>query len=198
MRHRIITAITAAALALCATACGDTSKVDKIIEEESSSLSAMDQYIDELAKAAEEQATSTQPVSTGAAAQAPTLDISDLDASNGEFDVDLTILDSNMTYAQVYDMMLNPDNYTGKYVKANGSFAYTYDNDRDYFAIMIADATACCAQGLEFQLSNADSLKYPDDYPEIGDEVVITGSFNSYKEGSYTYIELLDATLTKA
>ena len=194
MRSRIFPAVTALSLALAMTGCGDTSKVDKIID--SSSQSVEDQLVDELAKQAEEQAgTGLAPNTT---APAPLPDISEIDASNGEFDIDLTTLDANMTYAQVYDMMLNPDNYKDKYIKASGTFAHTEENGRDYFAVLIADAAACCSQGLEFQLKDADSLSFPDDYPNVGDELVITGNFNSYKEGNYTYIELLDATMEKA
>ncbi len=193
MKQRLISALAALTAALCISACGDTSSVDRIID--GSSKTAEDQFVDEIAKQAEQQAETGLAPETSAPPPLP--DVNDFDPSNGEFDVDLTSLDANMTYAQVYDMVTSPDNYTGKYVKAKGTFAYTHDNDRDYFAVMIADATACCAQGLEFQLADADKLTYPDDYPEVGEEIVITGHFNSYMEGNYTYIELLDAAMEK-
>lgn len=197
MKNRILAALSAAVIGLTLAACGDTSKVDSLID--ASSMDAKDQYLDELAKAAEEQAKqgATETVTTNSYAL-PSEQLEGIDVSNGEYDVDLTLLDANITYAQVYDMMLNPDKYKGQHVRANGTFAYTYDNDKDYFAIMIADAMACCAQGMEFRLANESELKYPDDYPEVGDEVIITGDFNSYKEGSYTYIELQNATLEMA
>ncbi len=149
MKTRIFSALSAAVMALSVTACGDTSKVDKIIDDEASK-SAEDQFVDDLAKQAEEQAGTGLAPRTAAPTQLP--DVSEIDASNGDFDIDLTVLDANMTYAQVYDMMLNPDNYKGKYVKAEGTFGHTEDNGRDYFAVLIADATACCSQCLEFQL----------------------------------------------
>ena len=42
------------------------------------------------------------------------------------------------------------------------------------------DAAACCAQGLEFEPES--TLSYPDDYPEPGAEITVTGTFDSYKE----------------
>ncbi len=194
MKNRLIPALAALTMALCLSGCGDTSTVDKIID--SSSKSAEDQLVDELAKQAEEQAETGLAPQTQATDPLP--DVADIDASNGEFDVDLTTLNANMTYAEVYDMMTNPDKYVGKYIKAEGKFAHTEEDGHHYFAVLIADATACCSQGLEFRLKNADSLTFPDDYPEEGTELVITGIFNSYKEGKYTYIELQDAEMAKA
>jgi len=54
---------------------------------------------------------------------------------------------------------------------------------------VIADATACCQQGLEFIWNGAHA--YPDDYPEQESEIEITGVFQSYQEGSSTYYYLL-------
>ena len=93
-------------------------------------------------------------------------------------------------------MTINPDGYEGKKVRAAGTFAYTTEDGKEYFAAIVRDATACCSQGIEFVL--ADERKYPDDYPPLDSEITITGTFNSYKEGNYVYIQLLDATLTTA
>ena len=40
--------------------------------------------------------------------------------ANG-FDVDLTELSASMVYAEVYDMVYNPDDYVGKTVRAKGT-----------------------------------------------------------------------------
>ena len=73
--------------------------------------------------------------------------------------VDLTVLDSNMVYAMVYDMVNCPESYEGQTVRAKGTFAHTEYNGKDYFAVLIADATACCSQGMEFVLKG--SYVYP-------------------------------------
>ena len=108
-------------------------------------------------------------------------------------DVDLTKLSSTMVYSEVYNMMVSPDNYTGKTVKMNGAFAYYEDPEtkKQYFACIIADATACCSQGLEFILTGEHT--YPNDYPELNSEITVTGTFETYEENGYNYCRLVNA-----
>ena len=60
-----------------------------------------------------------------------------------------------------------------------------------FFACMIADATACCAQGLEFAL--AGEPVYPDEYPELGAEITVVGTFEWYEEDGCRYYRLGNA-----
>ncbi len=108
-------------------------------------------------------------------------------------DVDLTKLSSTMVYSEVYNMMVSPDNYTGKTVKMNGAFAYYEDPEtkKQYFACIIADATACCSQGLEFILTGEHT--YPNDYPELYSDITVTGTFETYEENGYNYCRLVNA-----
>lgn len=108
-------------------------------------------------------------------------------------DVDLTILSSTMVYSQVYNMMITPEDYVGKKVKMEGMMATYYDEatDKRYFACIIQDATACCAQGIEFELEG--DYKYPDDYPSDGETICVEGVFETYKEGELTYVTLRKA-----
>jgi len=108
-------------------------------------------------------------------------------------DIDLTSLPSTMVYSEVYHMMVKPEDYIGKTVKMSGAFNYFQDEatGNEYFACVIQDATACCAQGIEFILSG--DYSYPEDYPETGDEICIVGTFDTYTEGNYRYCTLRDA-----
>lgn len=110
-------------------------------------------------------------------------------------DVDLTALSSTMVYSEVYHMLVSPEDYIGKTVKMAGSFAFYHDetSNKDYFACVIADATACCSQGIEFILT--DDYTYPDDYPEEGGEICVVGVFDTYQEGDYTYCTLREAKM---
>lgn len=114
--------------------------------------------------------------------------------SSKTIDVDLTKLSSTMVYSEVYNMMTNPSDYMGKTVKMSGQFAVYHDeaSDNYYFACLIADATACCQQGLEFVL--AGDYKYPNDYPELGSEIAVVGEFSTYKEGDNQYCTLINAS----
>ena len=116
-------------------------------------------------------------------------------------DIDLTALSGIMVYSEVNSMISFPDNYIGKTVKMQGQFTIyqaTDENgafipDKMFFACMIADATACCAQGLEFAL--AGRPVYPDDYPELGAEITVIGEFQSYEENGVTWYHLVNARM---
>lgn len=112
-----------------------------------------------------------------------------------EIDVDLTALSSTMIYSEVYNMMISPDNYLGKTIKMSGNFS-VYQNpntQKYYFACVIADATACCSQGIEFVLDG--DYSYPEDYPEMNSQITVTGIFDVYEEGEYKYCQLINARL---
>ena len=114
-----------------------------------------------------------------------------------DLDVDLTRLSSTMVYSEVYNMMYTPNDYIGKTVKMKGQFAYYEDPETkaQYFACIIADATACCSQGLEFILTGEHT--YPNDYPEVGSEITVTGTFELYTENGFQYCRLKDAAFEK-
>ena len=117
------------------------------------------------------------------------------DISDVKCDIDLTVMNTNMVYAEVYNMMATPDDYIGKRVKMKGSFSVYKAATRNYYACIIADATACCSQGIEFVLK--DAHKYPDEYPDEGAEITVTGKFETYYEGDLLYCQLSDAIMSK-
>lgn len=110
-------------------------------------------------------------------------------------DVDLTTLSKILVYSEVYNMMVTPDDYIGKTVKMRGQLSIYEDESTGniYFACIVKDATACCSQGIEFVLT--DEYVYPDDYPAEGEEITVTGVFNTYQEGDVTYCNLINAKL---
>lgn len=115
--------------------------------------------------------------------------------TDGNVDVDLTKLSSTMVYSEVYNMMYTPENYIGKTVKMSGMFvAYTnQDQSQFYPAVIIADATACCSQGLEFVLEGNPS--YPEGYPEMETDITVIGTFETYLEDGNTYCRLKNAKI---
>jgi len=107
-------------------------------------------------------------------------------------DLDLSVLSGTVVYSQVYDMMMQPEQYLGQRVRVKGNLSYFQDPEtlNEYFAVIIADATACCAQGIEFVW---DGHKYPEDYPPLDTVVTVTGTFNTYEEAGFTYLQLTGA-----
>lgn len=113
-----------------------------------------------------------------------------------DIDVDLTRLSSTMVYSEVNNMMTAPESYVGKVVRMNGKLAVYKYPERNYYTCIIKDATACCQQGMEFLW--AGDHKYPDDYPNEGDNIIVTGVFDIYYEGESKYVQLKDASLIKS
>lgn len=124
-------------------------------------------------------------------------DNGEVETSEGsdDVDVDLTAISGILVYSEVYNMMSTPENYMGKKIKMEGIYTIYFNDSYSvrYDACIVQDATACCATGIEFELS--DELKFPDDYPEEGDIITVEGIFDTYDEGSYTYCTLRNASL---
>jgi len=105
---------------------------------------------------------------------------------SGSADVDLTLLSSTMIYAEVYNIMSDPDAYVGKTIKLRGLYASGYyePTEQWYHFAIIPDATACCSGGLEFLWVGGG------DFPETDTEVEIVGVFEPYDEFGETYYRI--------
>ena len=110
-------------------------------------------------------------------------------------DYDLTILGSDMVYAEIYNMMIFPKTYIGRSVRVKGVFTVYYDeaNDKYHFACFVSDAAACCQQGIEFILDG--NKAYPADYPAEGAEICVEGVFGTYEEDGAADWALTNAKL---
>jgi len=110
-------------------------------------------------------------------------------------DLDLSVLSGTVVYSQVYNMMYEPEPYLGKIIKMAGYYS-AYENTElgvVYHVCVIPDATACCAQGIEFIWGGEHA--WPDDYPEEGSDIIVTGRLETYDEDGYMYLHLADAEL---
>ena len=123
-------------------------------------------------------------------------------ASADGVDVDLTVLSSTMVYSEVYNMLyFYPEDYYGKTVKMTGQFnVYQWVDESGIvadmpvaYACIISDATACCAEGVEFVLEG--DYTYPEDYPELGTEITVIGEFQPYEENGMTWYHLVNAKM---
>ena len=88
-------------------------------------------------------------------------------------------------------MMYMPEEYIGKTIKMEGSYSFYRDetSGAEYYSCIIKDATACCAQGIEFIPGNPEAV------PAEGEDVTVVGVFDTYMEGDYLYATLRDATI---
>lgn len=109
--------------------------------------------------------------------------------------MDLSAMSTTMAMAQLTAMQYEPESYLGQTIKMRGTFAVGYGETRNYYYCLIADATACCQQGLEFLW---EGHTFPDDYPEPGAEIIVEGVFDTYLEDNYTYMQLINASMEPA
>ena len=115
-------------------------------------------------------------------------------ASSNKIDVDLNNLNANVVYAQVFQMMTEPDKFIGKRIRMSGQFnVYAAEEGNpsgvtEYYAIIIADAQACCQQGIEFVWPGHT---YPERFPEVKSNASVTGIFEVYEENGKKYCRLI-------
>ena len=119
-------------------------------------------------------------------------------ADSGEepfIDLDLTGMSGTIVYAQVYNLLSDPSPWRGKIIRMTGYYSYYDDAEKGivYHACVIPDATACCAAGIEFVWEGEHA--WPEDYPEAGTDITVTGRLEVYQEDGYNYLHLLDAKL---
>ena len=107
-------------------------------------------------------------------------------------DYDLSDMSKTMMYSQVYDMIYNPDAYRGKTVRILGPFNRYTDEEtgEEHSVCIIRDATACCTQGIEFELTDPAAPVLQD-----GDTVLVSGTFDTYMSGPFLYCVLRNAVL---
>ena len=106
-------------------------------------------------------------------------------------DLDLTKMSATMIYSTIFDMLVMAEDYIEKNIKVTGWFeTYTDPQTSElYYAVVVPDATACCQQGLEFVWPG--DHKYPEDFPEPGQDITVTGFYKMIETDgvTYTYLE---------
>ena len=110
-------------------------------------------------------------------------------------DIDLARMSGTAVYAEVFNMVTEPEEYVGKTIRMDGRLSMYQDsrNGRLYFTCVVQDATACCSQGLEFERKG--EFSYPEDYPPMDAEIEVTGVFTRYEEEGVVYYHVADAVL---
>ena len=111
-------------------------------------------------------------------------------------DLDLKGLSGVVVYAQVNNLVTDYPSWLGKTIRIEGYYSVTEGGDGTvYHACIIPDATQCCAQGLEFVWTGEHA--YPDDYPEEGAGIIVTGRLELYRDLAIgtDFLHLVDADL---
>ena len=108
-------------------------------------------------------------------------------------DLDLSVLSGTFVYAEVYNLMADPQEYMGKTIKIRGIYSVFEEPSTGvvYHACVIPDATACCMQGIGFVRAGDPGGK--EAYGEEGATVTVTGRLESYLDGGISYLHLVDS-----
>lgn len=203
---RLIVSISVLGMVLSVTGCSEDSKiagsrlntenaVDKVLNQKTETTTQTETTTEAETESA--SASATETTSEPTYGQVVNGDSSVIAQYKSEgVDVDLTLMGSDLVYATVYQMMSKPEEYEGKTIRIEGKYYASYYpiTDKYYNYCLIADAAACCSQGLEFELGGG--AVYPDGYPEDQSEVIVTGVFETYTEEAgqtFYYCRLRDA-----
>lgn len=175
--------ILSALLAYSLVACGNSSEEKASKEDSQTNTYASADISDDITAVDDIQLQEENPEEVQSVAGDPSVD------------VDLTVLSATLIYSEVFNMVTTPADYEGKTVKMEGTCNMYQDPDtgKKYYACIVQDATQCCSQGLEFVLD--ENTYTEDDYPKVGDDITIKGTFTTYQENGNTYLTMLDSTL---
>ena len=198
MKKRVLILIF---IALFATSCGMNNHGNK-----SNIIASLFNDAQSTSQKCEQSSESTaSPISSLEIEQSSSLKSNGADSSMvptyDKIDVDLTTMSSTMVYSQVLNMLDYPSEYVGKIIKMAGPFRPFDSTNPNYCypAIVVQDATACCASGIEFLLYGVPlcSKEGGNGYPLYNEEATIVGRFETYIEGTYMYTHLVDAIWLK-
>ena len=179
----VLSLITAAALTAC---CGSQAAIKGGV----GGTATVAQIMEDAGKQPEAPAENTVEAPQPAEAEAPAQQTETAPVSDG-VDIDLTQMNATMVYAEVSNIMYMPDDYIGKIIRMNGMAVSSTDPETGiiYHAIIIRDATACCASGLDYILSDGQ------EYPPDESDATVTGEFELYEENGFFYCQLKDAKI---
>ena len=97
--------------------------------------------------------------------------------------IDLTKMSDTMVYSQVFDILVNPQNYVGKTIRLQGIYEPITDSlaQEVLHYIVVEDATACCAQGVEIKMIGEAN------YPELYSNAEVVGEIKTYEYSGQTF-----------
>ncbi len=85
-------------------------------------------------------------------------------------DFDLSTINRGITYAQMLQVCNTPEDYDGKLFRLKGKFNYA--ETKEMAKIIFGANSGCCELAIPF--CPAQALVYPDDYPPLYSDIMIT------------------------
>ena len=120
------------------------------------------------------------------------------DAQYDGVDVDLTMLGQSMMIAMINNIYATPGEYIGQTIKMMGQYTSVDNMDigRRFHYVLNMDDSECCSYGFIFEYGGV----YPDDFPEEGAHIEVSGTFGrGDAQGQfYHYLAIDGITIIKA
>ena len=107
------------------------------------------------------------------------------DAASAKVDVDLTEFSQTMMIAMINNIYATPDDYIDKTIKMRGQYSSEYFSNigRRFHYVLYIDDESCCSYGFIFENDGT----YPDDFPEEGEDIEVSGMFGRGEALNQTY-----------
>ena len=210
---RYMAGVLAGVMMFGLAACGDKSakskagkqnNVQNTIDQQVAKESSSEETTEATTKATTEASTEATTLAAAAGNDTsgwnPDVSAEDIEKySSEDADIDLTKMDSNMIYSTVYQLTYDAHSYEGKIVKMKGQYYVGVDEETGvtYHFVLMKDALACCQQGIEFIWGDGSHV-YPDEYPADGTDVIVRGTYETYKDNPddpYEYCRIGNASL---
>ncbi len=106
-------------------------------------------------------------------------------------DHDLMDFNRSITYAQMIQVLSAPQDYDGQVFRLKGRFNYA--ESRGLARIIFSDNSGCCEVAMVFV--PALELNYPDDYPPLYGEIMITARLTVDPDSPDGACRLTDAVI---
>jgi hypothetical protein len=108
--------------------------------------------------------------------------------------IDLTAMSDTMVSSQLDIIAGNPDEYSGKTIKAKGEYLpFLWEGETEYRHYVTIDCPSGCDKYLEFILSG--DRTYPADYPAQGKTILIEGTIDFGEKSDFITILVDDVVV---
>ena len=109
----------------------------------------------------------------------------------GEIDIDLDSFSDTVMFAEVTNLLTEPEEAVGKTIRVSGEL--TFGEGGGQLFCLVTDPTGCCEENIEFEPEQEDVLEEREIME--GDEITVRGVFDTYLSGKNVRCILREAVL---
>ena len=101
------------------------------------------------------------------------------ESEGDNIDVNLSALSATMLFAEITNIMNNPEAYLGQVIKIRGEYFNFYHEGSDEYIhfVLVLDEAGCCNEGFQFRVG--EEFGSPEELIETEAEIEVIGVFQS-------------------